>query len=212
MERAPCECVGCERRARRRSRARQRRRLSRADRHHRERGSARVRADVGIRPERGISKLEPARQPAAYRQPDKQPDEQNSGRLGLNGFSGRRAGSSTLNCSPIWRRSRFAATFDCSRFPRDRCTPSEACHSRGSTTPVRIPAQGISRNPCVVTGRSARKACAPLLLFGNLQIERLESRLERLDRRRSIVAAAVPAPEGWRRTGAARQSRPRARE
>src|SRR5262245_9471202 len=37
------------------------------------------------------------------------PSTYSFGRSGLDGFSGSRAGSSTLNCSPIWRRSRFDA-------------------------------------------------------------------------------------------------------
>src|SRR5215831_8444023 len=40
----------------------------------------------------------------------------NCARLGLVGRSGRRAGSRILNCSPICRRSRLAATFESSFF------------------------------------------------------------------------------------------------
>src|SRR5258708_14233558 len=50
--------------------------------------------------------------------PPNNPPRVISRRSGLNGLSGSRAWSRSLNCSPICRRSRLAAIFDCSFFSR----------------------------------------------------------------------------------------------
>ena len=124
--------------------------------------------------------------------------------MGLNGFSAGRAGSRILNCSPIWRRSRFAAIFDSSFFAEQICVQL----LRGLVVARQLGELGFARRNSLDARLIARRQLAEPLLFGafvgDLPIEALELQLQRAlpislqQLRQASWAQPIPATTGRR--------------